>query len=287
MKEKTIKNYLISFPLFFLSLIMIMPFLIMVSTSLKGIAEINSGTISLIPKKWMFSNYAEAMRTGMWLRWIFNSVFVSSTVTAISLLFNSLSGFAIARLDFRGRKLIFITLLMGLMVPPQITMVPVFMIMKQFPLFGGNNILGQGGPGLIDSYLGLMINRLSGSFGIFLCRQYYLNFPSSLDDAAAIDGSSIIRSYFYIYVPLSGPLFASLGVIKLTNTWNDYIWPLIITNSEKLRTVQLALAIFKDEFVQWDLLMAAATVITTPLIVLFLFAQRYFIRGLVTSGMKA
>lgn len=247
MLRRVFIKYLLMVVLFALSLLIIMPFVIMASTSLKSATEIYSGPFSLLPQKITFNNYIEAMQSGAWLRWILNSLFIALTVTILSLIFNSLSGFAFARLDFKGRNILFITILIALMVPPQITMTPVFMIMKYFPLLGGNNILGRGGMGMVDSYPGLMINRLSGAFGIFLCRQYYLNFPKALDDAAEIDGSSIIGTYWKIYIPLSKPLLASLGVLKLTITWNDYIWPLII---------------------------------------LFMFAQRFFASGLVTSGLK-
>jgi len=268
------------------SLVMMTPFVIMVTTSLKTAAEINSPTLQIFPHKAMFSNYLKAMSTGNWGRWFFNSIFVTVVVTGVSLLLNSMAGYAFARLDFRWRTPLFFSMMVGLMIPPQITMIPSFLIMKHIPLAGGNDLFGLGGTGWIDTYPGLMVNHLAGAFGVFLSRQYYLSFPRALDEAAEIDGCSKWRTYFQVYLPLSKPLLAALGVIKLTGTWNDYVWPLIITNSEKMRTVQLALTVFKDGVIQWELLMAATTVVTLPLIIIFLFTQRYFIHGLITSGVK-
>lgn len=289
-KYKIYRSYLIKIllviSLFSISIIMISPFLIMIITSLKTAAEVCEPVFSWIPKSWAFNNYLKALSYGMWGRWFFNSFIVTTIVTITSLFFNSLAGYAFSRLDFKGRDFLFLSMMISLMMPPQITMVPVFLIMKNIPLIGGNNIFGQGGTGLINTYGGLIINNLAGAFGVFLCRQFYLNFPRDLDDAAEVDGCGPFMRYFNIYLPLSKPLLASLGVLKLTATWNDYVWPLIITNSEEMRTVQLGLTIFKHEFVIWEQLMAATTLVSLPLIIIFLFAQRFFIHGLITSGLK-
>mgnify|MGYP002397168634 CR=1 FL=1 len=166
-------------------------------------------------------------------------------------------------------------------------MIPVFIILKKIPLAGGNNIFGVGGIGWIDSYMGLLAPHIAASFGVFMFRQFYLNFPKSLDDAAKIDGLNGFKTYLKIYVPLSGPIFASLAALKATFVWNEYTWALIITNSDRMRTVQLALSLFRDENeVQWHLLMAATTLITLPLLVLFLKLKKYFVEGIVTTGIK-
>jgi multiple sugar transport system permease protein len=212
---------------------------------------------------------------------------VTVVTVVVSLALNSSAGFAFARLAFPGRNLLFVLSLIGLMVPPQVTMVPVFLILKHVPLAGGNDILGRGGLGWIDSYMGLLAPFIAGSFGVFLFRQYYMNFPVSLDDAARIEGVHPLRRYSSIYLPLSQPVVATLIALKATHTWNQYTWPLIITVSDRMRTVQLALVVFRDEArVDWHLLMAATTVIVLPLILLFLFLQDYFVEGIVTSGIK-
>ena len=271
---------------FFLSMIMLIPFIIMLVTSLKTTQEINQMTFQWIPKSWMFSNYLKALSMGNWSRWFLNSFYVTSVVTIISVFFNSLSGFAFARLDFRGKNILFIIIMITLMMPQQVIMVPTFLVMKFIPFAGGNNIFGQGGTGFIDTYAGLILNGLAGAFGVFLCRQYFLNFPQAMDDAAEIDGCGPFTRYFLIYIPLSKPVLTSLGVLKLTYTWNDYIWPLIITHSDQLRTVQLGLTIYRNEYIEWELLMAATTMVSLPLIIIFLLTQRFFIQGLITSGLK-
>lgn len=268
------------------SLMMLVPFLMMLSTALKSSAEVNSPVFQFIPKEWRFDNFAKAMASGNWARYMFNSFFVTTVVTVFSLFFNSMAGYAFARTEFRFKNVLFMSVMLGLMLPAQVTMVPVFLIMKIIPFAGGNNWLGMGGTGWINTYPGLMINQMAGAFGIFLCRQFYLNFPKELDEASELDGCSLWKTYFKIFLPLSGPLFASLGVIKLTTVWNDYIWPLVITNSENMRTAQLALTMYKNEVVQWELLMAATTVVILPLILLFIFAQKFFIKGLASSGIK-
>ncbi len=268
------------------SVMMLVPFLMMLSTALKSSAEVNSPVFHFIPKEWRFDNFAKAMASGNWARYMFNSFFVTTVVTVFSLFFNSMAGYAFARTEFRFKNVLFMSVMLGLMLPAQVTMVPVFLIMKIIPFAGGNNWLGMGGTGWINTYPGLMINQMAGAFGIFLCRQFYLNFPKELDEASELDGCSLWKTYFKIFLPLSGPLFASLGVIKLTTVWNDYIWPLVITNSENMRTAQLALTMYKNEVVQWELLMAATTVVILPLILLFIFAQKFFIKGLASSGIK-
>lgn len=276
----------LSVGLFIGSFIMLVPFLVMISTALKSSAEVNSPVFYFLPKVWHFDNFAKAMASGNWGRYMFNSFFVTIVVTTFSLFFNSIAGYAFARLEFRFKNILFMSVMLGLMLPAQVTMVPVFLIMKYIPFAGGNNWAGMGGTGWINTYPGLMVNQMAGAFGIFLCRQFYLNFPRPLDEAAELDGCSIWKTYFQIYLPMSGPLLASLGVIKLTTVWNDYVWPLVITNSENMRTAQLALTMFKNEVVQWELLMAATVVVIMPLILLFIFAQKFFIKGLASSGIK-
>jgi multiple sugar transport system permease protein len=132
-----------------------------------------------------------------------------------------------------------------------------------------------------------MAPYLAGSFGVFLFRQYFLNFPKSLDDAAEIDGVTKMGSFLHIYVPLSLPVFASLMCLKATQTWNEYVWPLIITTNPKMMTLQLALVLFRSDLdTQWNYVMAATTMIVLPLVVLFVFAQKTFVAGIVTSGIK-
>ena len=270
-----------------LSFLVLFPFIIMLLTSLKTMAEIQNPEFHLFPKTPRFENYVRAMTTGNWVMSFRNSLFITSVTVMCAVLFNSSAGYAFARLSFPGRNALFFILLMGIMVPPQTSMVPAFLILKKLPLAGGNDILGRGGTGLINTFGGLIIPFVSGSIGIFLCRQFYMSFPGSLDDAAEIDGASRLQTYARIYVPLSKPIIATLAITKATATWNDYVWPLLITNDQEHMTVQLALTVFRSQYsVQWDLLMAATAVVVLPLIVLFFLFQKYFVQGIVTTGFK-
>lgn len=270
-----------------LSFIMLIPFLLMILTSFKTMGEIYSPTFVFIPESISFSNYIEAMNRGDWITYLLNTVYVTVITVVASIILNSTAGYAFARLNFKGGDTLFKISLIGLMMPAQVTMVPVFIILKHFPLAGGNNIFGMGGFGFINTYTGLILPYIAGSFGVFLFRQFYLNFPRDLDEAAKLDGLNAFQIYTKIYMPLSKPIIATLVVLKSTSTWNEYIWPLIITNTDKMKTVQLALSVYRaEEQVDWNLLMAATTVIVLPLVVLFLALQRYFVEGIVTTGLK-
>ncbi|WP_235550606.1 carbohydrate ABC transporter permease [Paenibacillus sp. Soil750] len=288
MKGKLGSKIGLSALMFIIAVIMLCPFLLMVVTSFKTMGEIQSPTFSFIPHKWMWHNYVVAMSKGDWLRYFYNSFVVTLITVAASLILNSMAGYAFARLRFPGRDVLFFSVLIGIMVPSQVTMIPTFLMMKTFPLAGGNDLFGAGGIGFINSYTGLIFPFVAGSFGIFLCRQFFLTFPRALDEAAQIDGASTWRVFYQIYLPLSKPVLATLAIFKTTSTWNDYMWPLIMTNSEQMRTVQLGLTMFRGETsVEWNLLMAATTLVVLPLMLLFLFAQRYFVQGIVTTGLKA
>ncbi|TCL43462.1 carbohydrate ABC transporter permease [Harryflintia acetispora] len=269
-----------------LALCTLLPLAMMVLTSLKTGSEVSGMGFRLLPASPRFQNYVEVLTGSNWPLYILNSVIVTVLTTVISLVFNLLAGYAFARLRFPLRKPLFYSVLLGLMVPMQVNLVPVFILIKSVPLIGGNNLLGQGGTGAINTLLGIMLPSLAGAFGIFLARQFYLGFPRALDEAAKMDGAGAWRIFASIYLPLSKPLLASLGVIKITTVWNDYLWPLVITYSEGVRTVQLALGLYKDAMVRWELLMAAATIVVLPLAVVFLCAQRFFVEGIVTSGIK-
>lgn len=269
------------------SLMVLLPILMMISTSFKTAGEINSAVFHFLPESFSLDNYAEALTTGKWGIYFRNSLMITIISIVFSLLFNSIAGYAFARLQFRGSKVLFTLLLVGLMMPPQVTMLPTFLIMARFPFAGGNDMFGFGGSGLMNTLPGVIIPLVSGSFGVFLCKQFFENFPKSLDEAAEIDGASKWRTYFTIYIPNSKVILATLALLKGSAVWNDYLWPLVMTNSETMRTVQLALTMFRDEStVRWGPLMAAATLISLPMIVLFLCAQKYFVQGIVSTGLK-
>jgi multiple sugar transport system permease protein len=285
-KQKVYKNTL-TVVMFIFSALMLLPFILMLSTSLKTEAELLEPVFRIIPKHFAFANYITAMQRGDWPLYFWNSFLITFVSVIGSLVINSTAGYAFARLKFKGRNFLFLAALIGMMVPQQVTMVPLFVILRKIPLVGGNDLFGEGGHGFINSYWGMILPQLAGAFGVFMFRQFFMNFPSSLDDAAKIDGLGRVRAFTQIYLPLSLPVFATLAALKTTMVWSEYTWPLIVTQSESLKTVQLALTMFKTESeVQWTLLMAATTVITLPLIALFLAAQKYFVEGIASTGMK-
>ncbi len=284
--KKNLRAIMIFMVLLIGSIVVLLPFILLITGSMKTTAEINASHFKLLPKSLNFSNFPQAFKNGQWGRWFFNTIFISVIATGVSLLINSMAGYAFARLEFRFKKLFFYSVLLGLMVPRQLVNLPTFIIIKNIPLAGGNNILGHGGTGLIDTYLGLMLPIFAGAFGIFLCRQFYLNFPKSLDQAAEIDGCGPISTFFRIYVPNSKTLFMGLGILKFTYSWNDYMWPLTIIQSQSMMTIQLGLSSFKNETIIWENLLAATLVTMLPLMVFFLITQKFVTSGVVTSGMK-
>ncbi len=287
MKKKKTNHILWAVGMSIASLIMLIPIIMMFMTSFKTMAEIQSPVFHLFPEHFSLDNYKDAMHNGNWLVYFKNSIVITLTAVALSLLFNSIAGYAFARLKFKGAKIMFLFLMVGLMMPPQVTMLPTFLIMARFPLAGGNNLFGAGGTGLINTYAGLVIPLVSGSYGVFLCKQFYENFPRSLDEAAEIDGANKWKTFFTIYLPNSKAILATLGLLKAVAVWNDYMWPLIMTNSENMRTIQLALSMFKtDSGIMWNQMMAGSVLVALPMFILFLCAQKYFIQGIVTSGLK-
>jgi len=271
----------------FMVLIVVFPFFIMVSTSLQTKNEIFSPTSDLIPDQLLFSNYVEAMQHGNWLRYFGNSFFIVGIVVIVSLAINSMAGYVFARIPFRFSKTLFILILAGMMIPPQVTMIPVFSMLRSVPLVNGNDFFGNGGSGLLNTYTGLILPFIAGSFGVFLCRQFYIGFPKELDDAAMVDGCNRFHTFVTIYLPLSKPVLASLAILKFVGTWNEYTWPLIMVRSDKMRTVQIALTLFRNESeIRWPLLMAATLLVSMPVYLLFACCQRNFVNGILAGSVK-
>ncbi|MBE6930095.1 MAG: carbohydrate ABC transporter permease [Ruminococcaceae bacterium] len=264
------------------------PFWVMFSVSLQTMQEIYSHELNLWPS-FQWGNYAEAMTNGPWGRYILNSLYVTAGSTLISLFINAMTGYVFARMQFPWKRTLLVLVLIGMMIPTQVTLVPLFILVKNLPLVGGNNILGMGGTGLVDTYAGLMLPFIAGSFGVFMCRQFYIMFPKELDEAAKIDGCSRFGTFCRIYLPLSKALLASLGVLKFIGAWNEYTWPLVITNtgSGRITTVQLALTAFRNEGeIFWNLMMAATLVSTGIVLVVFVCLQKYFVAGILAGSVK-
>lgn len=285
--NKIKKQVVLYFLLVALSVAILFPFVVMISTSLKSLNEIRVSPYKILPEVFRFDNYRAFFQSGNWALYFYNSAVVASVTTVVSILTNAIAGYAFARLHFYGKDFLFRFALIGMMVPMQTVMIPIYLKVKTIPLAGGNNLLGQGGIGMLNTTWGVIAPLLAGAFGLFLCKQFFESFPISLDEAAKIDGCSNSRLFFTIYIPLSKPILATLAILKFTDGWNQYTWPLIITNSDKGRTVQLALAMFRgSSVVKWDLLMAGTIVTCIPVLILFLALQKYYVQGIVTDGIK-
>lgn len=260
-----------------LALLMMAPFLWMLLTSLKTQQEAFQYPPTFLPENPQWSNYTQLFTLVPFGRYFLNTMIVTVTVVMGQLLISSLAAYAFARLKFMGRDTIFLFYLATMMVPFQITLIPLYLLVFQL--------------GWVNTYWGLIAPGLSSAYGIFLLRQAFLTLPEELSDAARIDGSSEFGIYWRIFLPLNGPALATLGVFAFLGTWTDLLWPLLIVRDPNLRTLELGLAYFNSavpQFVQpnWPLLMAAAVVVMLPIIVVYLFTQRYFTEGIAISGVK-
>ncbi|TDT78373.1 carbohydrate ABC transporter membrane protein 2 (CUT1 family) [Arthrobacter sp. AG258] len=268
------------------SVLMIGPFIWMILTALKSTGEVS--TFSWLPTQFHWSNFVEAMGAAPFLRYFWNSLILTVGETALTLVFCTMAGYALAKAPIRGAKGLLNYFIALMMVPFQIVLVPLFLLVKSIPFFGGNDILGQGGTGWLNTWWALIIPLAIAPLYTFLARQFYVTLPSELADAARVDGLGEFGIFFRIMTPLIKPALVTIGVFQIEAAWNSFLWPLIVTNSDELRPLQVGLAIFSQDplNVQWPYLMAGATLATLPMIILFIFAQRRFVEGMASAGLK-
>jgi multiple sugar transport system permease protein len=255
-------------------LTMIVPFLWMVSTSLKTDAQAFAWPPRVLtwPPQWR--NYPDAWRIAPFARFFFNSAFVSLAITGASLLLNSLAAFGFAKYRFRGSETLFLCLLATLMIPYHVTMIPIFLILKHL--------------GWLDTYWGLTVPGFASAFGIFFLRQYFLTIPNDYMDAARLDGASESDLYWKVILPIAKPALATLAIFTFMGSWNDFLGPLIVVKSDEMRTLPLAIsALSAGHYVMsWPLLMAGACFVVLPVLVVYLLAQRYVVEGIAAGGLK-
>lgn len=267
--------------------VMIVPFVWMMLSSLKSHADISAYPPKIWPTEWVWSNYPEAMNFAPFGTYFRNSLFISIGHTVINLAFATMAGYALARLPFRGRTVVFVGILAMMMIPTYTKIVPQYLIAKGMPFFGGNDYLGRGGYGWLDSWWALIIPGGLTPLAIFLFRQFYLTLPTELEEAARIDGMSEYGIFARVMTPLVKPAIATVALITFENSWNNFLWPLLVTTRQDLRVIQVGLAAFQQaERTEWAYLMAGSTLATLPMIVLFLITQRYFVQGFATAGIK-
>ena len=269
------------------AILFVAPFAWMVSASLQDVGDMFRWPPSWIPRNPSFNNYAKFLQTENLGLWFFNSAYVSFAVTFLQLFFNSLAAYAFAKRRFPGRDGIFLILLGTIMIPGQVLLIPNYIILKNMPLFGGNNLFGQGGHGWLDSYWGLIAPGAVSTWGIFWLRQYMKGLPDDLIDAAKLDGASEFRIYGQVILPLSKPALAASAIGTFTYAWSDWFWPLIVTSSDELRVLPLGLALFVSKNkVVWDILFAGSIVVTLPIVLMFILFQRQILKAVALSGLK-
>ncbi len=270
---KRIGRYLIYAALLVIALSMLVPFLWMLSTSLMSDLEVYQFPPRFIPAVLRWSNFAEAMTLQPFGRFFLNTMIVAAASVIGQLTFCSMAAYAFARLQFRWRDKIFALYLSTMMIPAIVTIIPAFLIINTF--------------GWINTYWALFTPTLSSVWGIFLLRQFFLTIPKDLEDAARVDGASEFTIFWKVILPLSKPALATLAIFAFMASWKDFLWPLIVTNRVDMRTVEVGIANFSNLYTtDWPHQMAAAVVVMLPIVIVFIIAQKYFVKGITMTGLK-
>ena len=272
-KVKVLGRYLAYTLLICTAITTIFPFFWMVSTALKPDNELYRFPPNLVPKKVMWSNLSKAWSSGPFNRYLFNTVLITIITTSITLLLSSLGGVAFGKYKFPGQKILFAAILGVMMIPPQVTLVPNYLILR--------------GLRALNTYWGVIAVSVVNPFGIFLVRQYMQSIPDELMDAARIDGCSEWMTFWRILLPLMKPVLGTLAIFSFTDNWNSFMWPLIIMDRQEMYTLQVGLAFFRGQHMAYpNLLMAVNVVAIIPVLVVFLFFQKYFVQGIQLTGLK-
>jgi multiple sugar transport system permease protein len=272
MKQRT-GSWLVNGLLGLFALLTVFPLLWMVSVSLMPTGASSSYPPPLLPLRPTFIHFQQLFAQQHMGRYLLNSIIVASCTTLLALLLSAMAGYAFAKLRFRGRDAIYGLLLAGLLVPAQVTMIPLFGLLKVM--------------GLVNSYAGAVLPSAASIFGIFLVRQYALSIPEDLLDAARIDGASEWRIFRSVVMPLLTPILVTLGIFVFLATWNDFMWPLIVLTDRDMQTLPVALAgLSREHFQDNELMMAGAVVTVLPVLSLFLVLQRFYMRGILLGSVK-
>lgn len=252
---------------------MIIPFLWMLSTSLKADEYLLSLPPQLLPQEPTVASYLHLFELFPIWQLFVNSVIVALIATGGQLLTSSLAAYAFGRIEFVGRNTLFLLYLATLMIPFQVTITPLFILMRLL--------------GWLNSYQGLILPGIFSAFGVFLLRQAFMSIPHELEEAALMDGASPFTLYWRIIMPLARPSLATLSIFAFMGSWNSFLWPLFILRDEALMTLPVGLATLHGRWLtQWNLVMAGAMITVMPMLIVYLFAQRYFEKGVVLSGLK-
>jgi len=272
---RVINHFFLYAALAVLTVIFVFPFFWMVLASLKTNMQIFAIPPVIFPKPPMWKNYILVWQNVPLARFYVNSIFVSSAVAVSQVLTSAMAAYVFARLHFPRKHLIFLLYLGVMMIPTQVTVIPLFIIVRKL--------------GMIDTYGALILPFLAYPYGAFLLRQFFLSIPSDLEDAARVDGYPRFTILFKLIIPLSKPAMVTLGLLTFMFTWNSFFWPLVATNSTEHFTVQVGLAMLKDQLHMmgdWSTLMAATVLATIPILIFFIITQKHLIRGFSLSGLK-
>lgn len=256
------------------ALITLIPFLWALSASFKPLSEIVSGEPNLIPRNFTLENYKQIfLQEPLFWRWLFNSVVIAVSITILNLLLNSMAGYALARLRFVGKNFWFFLILAVLAVPTQITLIPTFLILKAI--------------GWLNSYQGMIIPSMVNATFIFMMRQFFVNFPKELEEAAQLDGLNTFGIFRHIILPLAKPALAAQAVFVFMGSWNNFLLPIVILFDPEMFTLPLGLNTFKGQYISyWNYIMAASMVFTLPALGIYAFFNRYFIQSVTFNGGK-
>lgn len=256
-----------------LALVFAFPFFWMVSSAFKPPALIFVYPPVLLPPSLSLDNFRGVFEAAPFARYMFNSFFVSITVTLIALLLHAMCGYALARLQFPGRDLIFVGILSTLMIPFYTILIPLVLLVKWL--------------GWLNTYWALIVPAIPHAFGIFWMRQFFLGMPAELEEAARVDGASRVRVFFAIALPLARPIMAALAVFFFLANWDAFLWPLVAANKEEMRVVQVGISSFVGEHGSaWNLIMAGSTIAILPTLILFFSLQRFIVRSIKMTGLK-
>lgn len=271
------------------ALLVLFPFVWMFLGSFKDLPESNRFPPTILPEVWHPDNYLKAWLAppGTLGRYLRNSTIIAVIGSTVQTLICALAAYAFSRLRFPGRNLLFMLVLATTMVPGEITLIPNFVTIRRFPLLGGNDLWGDGGSGLYNTYAAMILPSLAGAFNIFLLRQAFLTVPNEFWEAAQLDGCSSLGYLWRILAPLTMAAMFTVTIFSFISRWNGLLWPLIITRSEAIRPVQVAMIYYQSEYAtDFGPMMAASLIATAPIILLYVLVQRQFIAGIANTGLK-
>lgn len=281
------RKALIYIALIGLSGMILAPFLMIVALALSSPAEVFAWPPVLVPDNIQWQNFTRVFEVTNFGRAMFNTFMIASISTIGIVFIDGLAGYAFAKMRFPGRKTMFLLILATLMVPVHVTIIPLFIMFRSFPLAGGNDITGSGGFGILNSYPSMVLPFLATAYGTYLMTSFMRMLPDNLVEAARMDGAHEFAIFWKIYLPLAAPALAVIAMFNFTAVWNEFLIPLVMTSTSDMKVIQTALADFSDqETVLWNLLMAAVLISILPLVLMFIVGQKHLVRGVAVGGTK-